>query len=148
MAAVLWNAGTVTEITRYGSHMLHYFFRKHKNIFTFPIISHHWDDAAIWNPSSWKTMTCIFYIFNSMAADDLARQGARASTAMILTSFLTTEMTQVFEILPHKRQAPVYSTYSIEWLLMTWRRKEPGHQQLWYWPRLPWIIQAHTAKID
>ena len=25
------------------------------------------------------------------------------------------------------------STRSIPWLLMTWRRKEPGHQQPWYW---------------
>ena len=31
-----------------------------------------------------------------------------------------------------ERQGLVYATYSITFLLMTWRRKEPGHQQLWY----------------
>ena len=54
-------------------------------------------------------------------------------TYLHFLSFLTIEMMQLFEILPHERQGPVYSTYSIAWLLMTWRRKEPGHQQLWYW---------------
>ena len=29
-------------------------------------------------------------------------------------------------------------TYSISWLLMSWRRQEPGHQQPWYWPSL-WL---------
>ena len=35
--------------------------------------------------SSCKTMTYLFYVFNKMAADDLATQGARASATMILT---------------------------------------------------------------
>ena len=49
-------------------------------------------------------------------------------------SFLHIDMTQVVEILPQIRQGPTYSTQSISWLLMSWRRKEPGHQQPWYWP--------------
>ena len=49
-------------------------------------------------------------------------------------SFLHTDYTQVVEIPPRVRQGPAYSTYSISWLLMSWRRKEPGHQQPWYWP--------------
>ena len=32
-------------------------------------------------------MTQLFYSVNNMAADDLATQGARASTAMVLTKF-------------------------------------------------------------
>ena len=48
--------------------------------------------------------------------------------------FFNTHMTQVVEIFPHVRQGPTYSTKSISWLLMSWRHKEPWHQQLWYWP--------------
>ena len=49
-------------------------------------------------------------------------------------SFLQIDMTQGVEIIPQIRQEPTYSTRSISWLLMSWRRKEPGHQQPWYWP--------------
>ena len=42
-------------------------------------------------------------------------------------------MTQVIEILPCGRQGPNYITLSISLLLMSWWRKEPGHQQPWYW---------------
>ena len=49
-------------------------------------------------------------------------------------SFFHTNETQVVEIPPRVRQGPAYSTLSISWLLMSWRRKEPGHQQPWYWP--------------
>ena len=28
--------------------------RKHKNIFTFSIMSQHWDGTGMWNPSSWR----------------------------------------------------------------------------------------------
>ena len=41
-------------------------------------------------------------------------------------SFLHTEMAEIPEILHHVRQKP---TLSILQLLMTWQRKEPGHQQ-------------------
>ena len=49
-------------------------------------------------------------------------------------SFLHVNNTYVVEIPPGVRQGPAYSTISISWLLMSWRRKEPGHQQPWYWP--------------
>ena len=49
-------------------------------------------------------------------------------------SFLHTNKTQVVEIPPRVRHGPAYSTWSISWLPMSWRRKEPGHQQPWYWP--------------
>ena len=49
-------------------------------------------------------------------------------------SLLHIDMTQVFKLLPQVRPGLEYSTQSISWLLMSWRRKEPGHQQPWYWP--------------
>ena len=49
-------------------------------------------------------------------------------------TFLRTYKTQVVEIPARVRQGPAYTTKSISWLLMSWRRKEPGHQQPWYWP--------------
>ena len=49
-------------------------------------------------------------------------------------SLLHIDITQVLKILPQVRPGPTYSTLSISWLLMSWRRKEPGHQQPWYWP--------------
>ena len=43
------------------------------------------------------------------------------------------------EIIPCERQGHVYPAYSIPWLLMAWRHKEPGHQQPWYWLSYPRI---------
>ena len=52
---------------------------------------------------------------------------------LYFVSFLHIDTTQVVEILPHIIQEHTYSTKSISWLLMSWRRKEPGHQTPWYW---------------
>ena len=49
------------------------------------VMSPHLHDTGSWNPSSGKTKTYIFYIVNTMAADDLVAQGARASATMIFT---------------------------------------------------------------
>ena len=49
-------------------------------------------------------------------------------------SFLHIDLTQVLKTLPQVREGPTYSIESISWLLMSRRRKEPGHQQPWYWP--------------
>ena len=41
------------------------YFRKYeKNVFTFSVISQHLDDTGSWNPSLWKTMTCLHCIVN------------------------------------------------------------------------------------
>ena len=61
------------------------FQRKPKHIYTFYVIVPHWHNTHSWNPSSCKTNTYRFYIFNIMAADDLATQGARASATIIFT---------------------------------------------------------------
>ena len=60
-------------------------------------------------------------------------------------SYLHTDVIQVVEILPRGRQELAYSTESILWVLMSWRRKEPGHQQPLY--QLCWdeIIQPRTT---
>ena len=49
-------------------------------------------------------------------------------------SILHIDITQAIEILPQARQELIYSTKSISWVMMSWRCKEPGHQQPWYWP--------------
>ena len=49
-------------------------------------------------------------------------------------SYLHIDTTQVVEILLQIREEPTYSTKTISWLLMSWQRKEPGHQQPWHWP--------------
>ena len=62
------------------------FFRGNKSIYLhFFVNPLHWYDAGKWKPSSWKTKTCLFRIANIMAADALAMQAVRASTAMVLT---------------------------------------------------------------
>ena len=57
-------------------------------------------------------------------------------------TFLQTDMTPVVEILSHVRQELTYSTQSISWMLMSWRWKEPGHQQPWYWLCWTGIIRS------
>ena len=56
-------------------------------------------------------------------------------------------MPHVAEILPHVRQELTYSTWSISWVLMFWRRKEPGHQHSWYWLRWAETIRSHTLRV-
>ena len=43
------------------------------------------------------------------------------------------DVIHVLKILPQVRPGPTYCTLSIPWLLMSWRRKESGHHQPWYW---------------
>ena len=62
------------------------YFRKHKNRIAFStIISLDWDGTGSWNPSSLKTRTCSPCIVNTMVADVLVTQEAKASAAMVLT---------------------------------------------------------------
>ena len=53
------------------------------SILTFYVIPPHWHDTGSRNPSACKTRTYIFYIVNSMGADVLTNEGARASTTVI-----------------------------------------------------------------
>ena len=63
-------------------------------------------------------------------------------------SFRHTGTTQVVEILPQIRQEPAYSVWSITCLLMSRRRKEPGHQRPWYWPSLTEITRFPHVKVN
>ena len=45
-------------------------------------IFQHWDCIDSWNISPWKTRACLSNIFNTMGADVLVTQGARASAAI------------------------------------------------------------------
>ena len=60
--------------------------------------------------------------------------------------FLHTDMTQVVKTIPPVRQELTYSTYSISWVLMTWRREEPWHQQPRYSLYYNGIIQSPHVK--
>ena len=85
---------------------------------------------AQWTHSSRKTShTC--FVFNPLRGKFFR---GNINIYFHFVSFLRIDMTQVLKILPQVREGPIYSVYSISWLLMTWRRKEPGHQQPWYWP--------------
>ena len=51
----------------------------------------------------------------------------------LICPFPDTAMTQI-KTLPCGIQGPIYTACRpIAWLLMSWRRKEPGHQQPRYW---------------
>ena len=51
---------------------------------------------------------------------------------MHFPSFHNIQMAHVAEIFPRAWQGPNYPAYPLLTLLMTWQRKEPGHQQPWY----------------
>ena len=48
-------------------------------------------------------------------------------------SFCDTETSKFVEICSHEKQKHCHFTWSISWLLMTWWRQAPRHQQQWYW---------------
>ena len=54
-----------------------FIWKKKKN----SIVTQNWHGAYSWNPSLWKTRTCIV---NTTAANDLWMQGSRASAAIVL----------------------------------------------------------------
>ena len=53
--------------------------------FGFLSISEHWGGVGYWNPSFWKTRTPLPCKVNTMAADDLVTQEAKAAALMVLT---------------------------------------------------------------
>ena len=55
-------------------------------------------------------------------------------------------MAQIIKNIPHGRQWPTLSTQSISRLLMTWRRKEPGHKQPLYWSNPSRIFQPQNHQ--
>ena len=47
----------------------------------------------------------------------------------------------------HKTRTYIF-TWSLSWLLMSWRRKEPAHQQPWYWPSQNEITRPRTLRVN
>ena len=84
----------------------------------------------------WPKSMMVYGITRSQCVNPLHAKFFRRNKNIYLhfMSFLHIDMTQVVEILPQVRQGPTYSTESVSWVLMSWWRKEPGHQQPWYWP--------------
>ena len=64
------------------------YLKKHKCVFVFHNITRKWNAAEGWNSVTWMTKIYPSYVVNSMAADGLATQGARASGAILLTPFI------------------------------------------------------------
>ena len=83
--------------------------------------------------ASIKAITCIT---NCIHINHLRAKFFRGNINIYLhfMSSLHIDTTHVFKILSQVRPGPTYSAYSISWLLISWRCKEPGHQQPWYWP--------------
>ena len=79
--------------------------------------------VSIYSISCLKTL-CVLFFFRE-----------NINMYLHFMSFLHTDRTQVVEIPPRVGQGSAYYTLSLSWMLMSWRHKEPGHQQPWYWPR-------------
>ena len=97
-----------------------------------------------WWPTSWTP----YYIIRSQRVNPLRAKFFRGSINIYLhfMSFLHIDLTQVLKILPQVREGPTYSIYSISWLLMSWWRKEPGHQQPWHWCSQTEITRSPHVK--
>ena len=75
-------------------------------------------------------MKCLFhqphFVINSLCVKFFR---GKINIYLHFMSLLRIDMTQVPKSLSQVRPGPAYSTQSISWLLMSWRRKEPRHQQ-------------------
>ena len=61
-------------------------------------------------------------------------------------SFVNAHYPQVLEILPRERRVSIHPVQLISRLLVTWRCKEPSHQQPYYWRNYPQIIRFHMRR--
>ena len=61
------------------------FQREEKHISTIYVIRPNWLGTGSWNPVPCKTTTYLFYVVNIMGTDVLAKQGAKASAAMVFS---------------------------------------------------------------
>ena len=67
---------------------------------------------------------------------------------VIALSIFYSERTKAVVNLMYGRQVCMYPIVSVLWLLPTWRRKEPGRQQPWYWPGPRIYLRLINRKID
>ena len=68
---------------------------------------------------------------NNREAGDLKRHRANYDVTVCPIS----RKAQAADIFYQGRQRPVYPIRPKLWLLVMWRRKDPGHQQLYYWSK-------------
>ena len=87
--------------------------------------------SQCWLTTNWTLRNICQWNLNSLCATVLSRN---IDMYLQFILFLHTDMAQVVGILPRVRQGLAYFSRPISLLLMTWRRKESGHQQQWYWP--------------
>ena len=72
MRYVVFDAAKYTPVACYVKALVVLnFVGKHKNIFTFSVISQHCNGTGCWKHSLWKTRTRLFSLVNIMVADDL-----------------------------------------------------------------------------
>ena len=95
----------------------------------------------------WKTtrlmVSALFHVDQALATEIICMLRAWHNEFIVenrkmcfdFLSFFNTWMKQVVEILLCLWQGPTFLSLSLSvpWLLMVWRRKEPSHQQPWYW---------------
>ena len=82
-----------------GSHV-GLIFRKHKNKFTFSIISQCWDGSGTWNLSSRAARTCSSFIVNTVA--DVLTAWAKASAATLYNDTYSPNSPRIFWFQHHK----------------------------------------------
>ena len=97
----------------------------HQFSFTTPYISYS-NMTVLHNRGQWQLKTIYL---NSLCAKFFR---GNKNIYLHFMALLHIDKTHVVVILPHVRQGLTYPTWSISWLLMTWWRKEPAHQQPQY----------------
>ena len=70
---------------------------KLKNTIAFSIVPWQWEGTSASNSATRKMRTSLSYSVNTIVADDLALQGTRASTTMVISSFSRDIMASALE---------------------------------------------------
>ena len=127
---------------------------KDRNIYIYIcyLISPHSDGTGNWNTFVHESQgTACQPKVSIAAADGLEHKTLshwiylrKRKTYFHILSYLNTEQAQLWDILPHGRQGHVYPTLSIPWILVAWRRQDPGHQQPWYCLITPRVFQPSS----
>ena len=97
----------------------------------------------LYSLSPLHVLTCMYYSLTLVMLNSFL---GNMKIYLHFSIIVNTKEAQVLEILPHGRQGPFGSTQSIPHLFMACRRKEPRHQQPWYWPRFQGIFGFRHKK--
>ena len=90
----------------------------------------YFDIKGSWNPSSWKTRVRLSYFDNTMGADGLETQTARASAVMLTTTFYYNISASAAQILRYSKAnlqfrttCPIYNCYlDAPHCMLSWRK--------------------------